>query len=194
MLKFFSRFAIVMTLLCSGSLYAASGHISDNIYIFFHSGPGTNFKILGSLTAGTPIEILKQSDDGQFNKIKDPKGRTGWVKSSFTSSKNSLRVRYDNLQDKLSAIEQQASSSSNSLEQALAKVANLEQSLKQSSDELIQAKNSERLALSKLEGEDAHIRMQWLINGGVLVGFSILFGIALTFLPKKKKKSSGNWS
>ena len=193
MFTFFTRLATIITLFSSFGLSAAPGYISDDVYVYLHSGPGTNYRILGSIIAGTPIEILKASDDGQFNQIKDDKERIGWVKAALTSTSPSVRVNYSKLQQQLAQLQQKTMSASDELTQANNKINKLEQSLKAANGKLLQAQDSERIALAQLKGEDEQIKMQWAMNGGMLVGISILLGVALTYLPKKKKKS-GNWS
>lgn len=194
MFKFFACVTTIFTLFSSFGLYAASGYISDDVYVFIHTGPSNKYKILGSVKAGTPIEILKLSNDGNYQQIVDDKKRTGWIKSEFLSTTPSLRVTNERLQQRLDEINKQSDTTSDNLIQATQKINQLERALQDSNTKLIQAQESERNALSKLKGEDERIKMQWAKNGGMLVGISILFGVALTFLPKKKKKKGGNWS
>jgi SH3 domain protein len=185
--------ATLGALFCSFGLFAASGFVSDDVYAYLHSGPSTKYRIVGSITAGAPIQILKRSDDGKFRQIKDEKGRTGWLKVEFTSTKPSIREHAKKLQQQVTKLEKQDVSSSDALEKAHSRVKKLEHSLNSANKKLQQAQDSERRALSQLKGEDEQLKMQWAINGGMLVGISILFGVVLTFIPKKKKKSS-NWS
>ncbi|NRA84559.1 MAG: TIGR04211 family SH3 domain-containing protein [Gammaproteobacteria bacterium] len=193
MFKFFVQLIAFLALFSSFGLFAASGYISDNLYTFMHSGPSTKYKIIGSITAGAKVEIISTSEDGTYVQITDAKKRTGWVKAEFTSKAPSVRIAYKNLQQQFSQLNQDKSTTSEQLLQATAKINQLEQALDSTNAKLSQAQSSEKSALSQLNGEEEYIKMQWAINGGILVGISILFGIALTFLPKKKKKS-GNWS
>jgi len=193
MALFISRTLALSAIFSSFTLLAAPGFVSDDVYAYMHSGPSTKFRIIGSITAGAPIELLKLSDDRKFRLIKDGKGRSGWLKVEFTSKKASIRQREKSLLEQVKQLKQQDVSSSDAVATAKSRIKKLEHSLNSSNKKLQQAQESERLALSQLKGEDERLKMQWAINGGMLVGISILFGVALTFIPKKKKKNA-NWS
>ena len=183
MALFISRSLAFSVLFSSFSLLAAPGFVSDDVYVYMHSGPSTKFRIIGSITAGTPIELLKLSGDRKFRLIKDSKGRTGWLKVEFTSKKASIRQRQESLKQQVKQLNLQDVSSSDALTTAKSRIKKLEHSLNSSNKKLQQAQESEQHALSQLKGEDEQLKMQWAINGGMLVGISILFGVALTFIP-----------
>ena len=71
----------------TADLEASSSHyIRDDLFIFMHTGPGRNYRILGSIEAGTPITVLARDNDAEFTQITDNEGREGWVESRFVSN------------------------------------------------------------------------------------------------------------
>ena len=50
----------------TADLEASSSHyIRDDLFIFMHTGPGRNYRILGSIEAGTPITVLARDNDAE---------------------------------------------------------------------------------------------------------------------------------
>jgi cell wall-associated NlpC family hydrolase len=48
------------------------------------AGPGTNYRVLGSVPGGTTLKILQQQ--GGWYKVQTPKGSVGWSSSKYVSS------------------------------------------------------------------------------------------------------------
>ena len=70
----------------SDTLEASSSHyIRDDLFIFLHTGPGRNYRILGSVEAGTPITVLDRDADAEFTQVTDDEGRKGWIESKYVT-------------------------------------------------------------------------------------------------------------
>ena len=62
---------IAITLSSSLSLSAQAaennykqGYISDELFIYMHAGPGTNYRILGTVIAGSDVKITGAVENG----------------------------------------------------------------------------------------------------------------------------------
>ena len=66
-------------------------YISDDLYTFLHAGPGRNYRILGSVLAGTRVTQLQIDAENNFVEIIDDKQRTGWVDATFITTESSIR-------------------------------------------------------------------------------------------------------
>lgn len=53
---------------------AEKRYVSDDLSTYVHSGPGTKYRIVGTLNAGEAVELI--STDGGFAQVKDGRGRT----------------------------------------------------------------------------------------------------------------------
>jgi len=62
--------------------FAEVRYVSDDVYIYMHSGPSLNYRIIGTLKVGTKLNTLKYDEGTKFMQVKSPTGRTGWVKNS----------------------------------------------------------------------------------------------------------------
>ncbi len=115
---FSQAFAIFITLsaplFCHAETAAeneqAKAYVSEKLTIFVHKGSSRKFKILGSLTAGDKFEVLEHNNETKFTKIKDKRGRIGWIEDKYisqtASEKELLNTKIENLNQQLSEISQ----------------------------------------------------------------------------------------
>ncbi len=73
-------------------------YVSDNIFTFIHNGPGTQYRILGSVKAGEPLDVKAVNNEAGFTQVVDGRGREGWIKSSELQGEISLRERLPQVQ------------------------------------------------------------------------------------------------
>lgn len=56
------------------------------------SGPGTNFAVIGALSANTPVRIIGRNADSSWWQVEITPGSTGWVASSVVSASHAEAV------------------------------------------------------------------------------------------------------
>ena len=72
----------ILICLCAQQVLADTRYVSDNIFTYIHNGPGTQYRILGSVKAGEPLEVKAVNNDAGFTQVVDGRGREGWIKNS----------------------------------------------------------------------------------------------------------------
>lgn len=171
---------------------AQTRFITDDLYTFIHAGPGRNYRILGSITAGSQVSLLNTSEDNSYVEIMDDKQRTGWVDARFVSEQQSLRLSIPSLQQQLEQTQGQIQSyqvTNEELNQQLTELQSKHKTLQQNYQKLQQLQQQTR---QKLETTGSEEQQEWLIKGGVLALVSLLLGVILTFLPKRRRRND-NW-
>lgn len=167
-----------------------NGYIVDDLYLFMHTGPGKNYRILGSVEAGSPITILNAEQDN-FIQIRDDKAREGWVESQFVTSEPGLRQRLDSANLALS-------DSSNELNTLQSQIPQLEQAnlqlqqdneaLKNNIAELEQALEAQVEASKNKAQTEQHMLLSY--GGGIAIA-GILIGVILTLVLSRRKRYDG---
>jgi len=191
--KFYQSVFALFCIIFSSISAAETGFISDEVYTYLHTGPSAKFRILGSIKAGTSINIIERSEDGTYTKISDNKGREGWIMSEFASTKQSLKQKYAALEEKLNTQLESNQDLSQETMTIKQQTNQLQQEISQLTTSLATAKSDLINAQSQLKGEDEDVKIKWLTRGGLLVLVSFLVGIIVTSLVSKKKTKS-NWS
>jgi SH3 domain protein len=168
------------------------GYISDDLFTFLHTGPGRNYRILGQVVAGTRVTLLQEDTEKNFVEVIDDKQRQGWVDGEFINKQKSLRELMPGLQQQFEEASQTALQLRNDnqlLDQKITELSSLNTTLSRKLDTL-QRENSKITA--ELADHDQTAKMEWFTRGGIVAVISLLLGIILTYLPKKRRRND-NW-
>jgi SH3 domain protein len=167
-------------------------YISDDLFTYLHAGPGRNFRILGSVVAGTRVTLLQEDTENNFVEIIDDKQRTGWVDAEFINVSRSVRELVPGLQQQVEKTEKtilQQRQSSDLLNQQIADITSQNTNLKK---KLSVAEKENAKITQILADYDQTAQMEWFTRGGIVAVISLLLGIILTYLPKKRRRND-NW-
>ena len=169
-----------------------TGYISDDLFIYLHAGAGNNYRILGSVSSGSEIQITGQQKNG-FSQIIDNKQRTGWIESKHLSTEPSLRTIIAELNSKIadqSDIEQQLKAELVTSKQSSAELERDNQQLKSSINTLEQQLAEVR---SQVDNQDAEAKKQWFFNGAIVLAVGLLLGVILPHLGGSKRRKTDSW-
>jgi SH3 domain protein len=167
-------------------------YISDDLFTYLHAGPGRNFRILGTVVAGTRVTLLQEDAEKNFVEIIDDKQRTGWIDAEFISVSSSVRALVPGLQQQVEDTEQtiqQQRESNDLLNQQIADLTSQNTNLK---TKLSDAEKENVQITQTLAHYDQTAQMEWFTRGGIVAVISLLLGIILTYLPKKRRRND-NW-
>ncbi|SQH75188.1 conserved exported protein of unknown function [Shewanella benthica] len=191
MLRFF---ALVGLLLLSPSLLAAGqpGYISDNVYLYLHGGPGTQFRILGSVEAGQAISLLGETQ-GDYTKIIDHKGREGWVEEKMVTRQKSFRQQLHEVQAELNETQSELAQALSSSDNNDVQLSQLKSDLSRAQRDLTKASSERDHATSKLANIKKNERFQMWQEGGIIAAIGLLIGVVLVYLPRPRRKQKNRW-
>lgn len=196
-MKLLTRFILILSLFSPFISIAEennlqSAFISDDLFIYMHSGAGKNYRIVGVVNAGDEIKLTGNVAN-DFTEIVEPKGKIAWVESQYVSQNPSLRNVIAELNAKLASHNENLSHS----EQALTEIKNQLTSVQNKNAALVKEKTKLNAELtdikSKLKDQDQEILTQWFFNGAIVLGIGFLLGIVLPKFAGRKRNSS-SWS
>lgn len=90
------RNILILSLLAAiaGAVHAAPvRYVTDQLEITLRSGESTQHQILRMVPSGTPLEVLEQSEESGYTRVKTPDGTEGWVISRYLDKVPSGRAR-----------------------------------------------------------------------------------------------------
>ncbi|NQZ80723.1 MAG: TIGR04211 family SH3 domain-containing protein [Colwellia sp.] len=170
----------------------AQGFISDELFIYMHSGAGNNYRILGSINSGTEIKLTNE-EENEYTQIIDTRGRTVWVESKYVSAKPGLRYIIAELNEKLANIESvgadldgQLNEANNNTEQLISDKKKLNSEISSLNTELTEVK-------SQLKDQDMNIKREWFFNGAIVLIIGLVLGLLIPQLTARKKSSMDSW-
>lgn len=176
-------------------------YISDELVTYTHSGPGEQYRIVGTLNAGDTVTVLSVNTTAGYAQVRDEKGRTGWLSQNQLSQTPSLKTRVPELEtqvstltEKLNSLDQQWSQRTAALRE---KVASTDTSLTALQQENQTLKNQLTVAQKQLDAANLQLDekqrtliMQWFMYGGGIAGSGLFLGLALPyFMPRRRKNN-----
>jgi len=168
------------------------GFIIDELTIYMHAGPGTNYRILGTITAGTEIEITGQTDK-DYSEIIDEKNRKTWVESKYITNTPGLRFVVAELNEKVDSASDFTSQLDGEVNALKSTIANLQQKNKQLTNETKNLKTTLASTSSKLKSQDTDIQKQWFFNGALVLGFGLILGLILPRFFSRRRSNMDSW-
>lgn len=190
----FRLLTLVGMMLLSSNLLAEgqSRYISDNVFLYLLNGPGTDYRILGSIEAGQPIKLQGETQ-GDYSKIIDHKGREGWVQTNLISSTQSFREQVPALTTELAhakaKLTEVLSSTDNHADERIelkAKLSELEANLANVTQERDQLKNA-------VDNTAQDQRFELWRQGGLIAGMGLILGMILVYLPRPQRRNKKRW-
>lgn len=87
-------FTVSVEIVCANTQY-----VSDELIITLREGKGSEYKIIKSLKAGTPLEIIEESE--QYLKVRTESGSEGWVLKQYVTEETPKPVIIGDLEKKI---------------------------------------------------------------------------------------------
>jgi SH3 domain protein len=189
----------ILICLCAQQALADTRYVSDNISTFIHNGPGTQYRILGSVKAGEPLEVKAVNNEAGFTQVVDGRGRDGWIKNSELQSEISLRERLPQVQKELEELkarlqnlngdnEQRFTEKDGQIAEQSKEIASLKTQLASQIEEMGNLKEQNDALTQSYDNQEHDMQMDWFIRGGAMVGGGILLGILLPMLPRRRSR------
>ncbi|MEG1211133.1 MAG: TIGR04211 family SH3 domain-containing protein [Leclercia sp.] len=175
-------------------------YVSDELNTWVRSGPGDNYRLVGTINASEEVALLQSNPDSSYGQVRDSSGRTAWIPLKELSTNPSLRTRVPDLEnqvktltDKLANIDNTWNQRTAEMQQKVAQSDGVINGLKDENqklkNELIVAQKKVSAANLQLDDKQRTIIMQWFMYGGGVLGVGLLVGLALPHLiPSRKRK------
>lgn len=205
MKRFLTALAIVTMMTVAPVAFSQNNYISDELFTYMHSGPGTKYRIIGSVDAGTKITLLGRHPNTGYTQIKDDKGRNGWVESKHVTKKSGLKIRVPALEAELKQLKASLSDAQNnsqkknqglikSLALRTTQVENLELHTNELNQKLIDAQSEIRELTARIDTQKDDLLMRYFTYGGIVAGIGLLFGLVLPHVIPRRRKNQNGWA
>lgn len=186
-------FAVLITAISMQAKANVEGYITDDLTIFMHSGPGTNYRIIGTINAGAKLHTTGKTSSG-YSEIVDEKKRIAWVETEHVTRQPGLRYVVDDINEQLTNYKNSSVEFDGEINQLKSDVslANQENNKLQAELKTIQQQLAQ--TQSKLKDQDTSVKREWFFNGAVVLGLGLLLGLILPkFFARRRSSSMAKW-
>ncbi|MCG9623472.1 MULTISPECIES: TIGR04211 family SH3 domain-containing protein [Vibrio] len=196
---------IMVSLLAAPAALAQDRYIADKLFTYMHSGPSSQYRIIGSINAGDKVRLLSTNRENGYSQVQDSRGRKGWVETKYVTTQESMAVRLPRLEKELTEAKsllanarQTANSEKDglvsSLEARNKQIAELEQNYSDISSQLTSSQTEIRELRAKLDTQKEDLLLRYFMYGGGVAGAGLLFGLILPHIIPRRKKSPNGWA
>ncbi|MBS1206514.1 MAG: hypothetical protein H6R25_3413 [Proteobacteria bacterium] len=173
-------------------------YVSDELNTWVRSGPGDNYRLVGTVNAGEEVSLLQQNND--YGQVRDSTGRTVWIPLKELSAEPSLRTRVPELENQVKTLTEKLNNIDNTWNQRTAEmqqkvaqsdgvISGLKDENQKLKNELIVAQKKVNAANLQLDDKQRTIIMQWFMYGGGVLGAGLILGLLLPhMIPSRKRK------
>lgn len=169
------------------------GYISDDLSIYMHTGPGTNYRILGTIKAGTEVKRTGKSEKG-YSEIIDDKNRNAWVEKKYLTTKPGLRFIVAELNGKIAISSDYTNQLDGEANQLRSSVELLSKDKKKLLTQLKQVEQQLKITTNKVKDQDTKILTQRFYNGAIVLGVGLILGLIIPRFFARRKSSMNSWS
>ena len=185
-------------------------YVTDSFKLPMRSGGSANHRIMRMVPSGTPLEVLETNDEG-FVKVRTPERVVGWMSSRDLMNEASPRDRVLQLESRNTILDEE----NRKMREENANVQAVHKDLDQCNTQLAEIRRTAAQTLSideenrKLQQDMAALREQmnlleqqsntlrsdtsrdWFLSGAAVVLGSLILGLAIPFIPWRRKRSWG---
>ncbi|WP_051008798.1 MULTISPECIES: TIGR04211 family SH3 domain-containing protein [Halomonas] len=171
--------------------------VSGDLTTFVRSGPTDGYRIVGTLTAGDPVELLETQ--GDYSRVRSQSGDVVWVPSSDLQGEPSAKVRLPELEARVEELSEELSGINETWESRMAsvtetldvreqRIAELEQRNQALASESEDAGARVRQLQARLDTQEEDLLMRYFMYGGGVAGAGLLVGLIVPHLPRRRRK------
>jgi len=188
-------------------------YVDDTLVIVMRAGDGNNYKVIRSLSSGTPLQYLQSS--GEFSRVRASDGTEGWVLTRYLSKAPIAREQLKNANQQLAKLTAQNKELTKELNTTTKENATLSDEnrklneqiqnfrtvaakpieLQEENQSLTKAKVSLENDKQMLEQEVQVLRDQsdkrWFLAGAGVLLCGMFLGL---MIPKMRRRRKSDWS
>lgn len=164
--------------------------ISDALVVYLHSGPGNQYRIVGTLPAGT--SVVRLTEENNYAQIEYEENKRAWLPKEHLTFTPGLSTQLSELQATFTEQSQRLAELEQTSSQLQLDLTRITLERDQAQQELVQLSRSNERLTSELDQTQASFWQQPMVLGSTILLFGLIFGL---LLPKMipSRRNSDRW-
>ncbi|PKM17566.1 MAG: TIGR04211 family SH3 domain-containing protein [Gammaproteobacteria bacterium HGW-Gammaproteobacteria-15] len=188
LLVLFSAWLLALSAQASAQDGSKPAFISDALFVFLHSGPNNQYRIIGTVNAGQSVTFLREDSATGYAEIQVD-GKTGWLPKEhvtytpgLVTQLEKLKAEYAQYNETVNALEQQRDQLNSQLNEAVSE-------RQKAVEQLEQANRAYEQLKVQLENTQSSIWEKPMVLGSLILLAGLIFGLLLPLLMPKRRNS-----
>lgn len=176
--------------------------VSDSLNTYVRSGPTEGYRIVGTLSSGTRVQLLRTQ--GDYSQVRGENGDAVWIPNSDLQEVPGQAERLPALELKVTELstelkninetwETRVQGMQETLDTRKKLIDELEANRSALDIELNQARSELREAQAQLGSEQKQVLMRYMVYGGSIAGVGLLAGLILPTMFRLRRKRNDQW-
>ena len=176
--------------------------VSDSLNTYVRSGPTDGYRIVGTLTSGEKVELVRTQ--GDYSQVRSESGNTVWIPSRDLQSVPGQAERLPSLEQKVADLSAELKGIDDAWKVRVQGMQETLDSRKKLIDELQAARGALdaeltttrsqlRDAQAQLGNEQQQVLMRYMVYGGSIAGAGLLLGLILPTMLRVRRKRNDQW-
>ncbi|MGG2399685.1 TIGR04211 family SH3 domain-containing protein [Pseudomonas sp. SH1-B] len=176
--------------------------VSDSLNTYVRSGPTDGYRIVGTLTSGEKVELLRTQ--GDYSQVRSESGSSVWIPSRDLQSVPGQAERLPQLEQKVADLSAELKGIDDAWKARVQGMQETLDSRKKLIDELQAARSALdaeltstrsqlRDAQAQLGNEQQQALMRYMAYGGSIAGAGLLLGLILPTMLRVRRKRNDQW-
>ncbi len=189
LLVLFSVYGLTLSGSAAAQEESRPAFISDALFVYLHSGPSNQYRIVGTINAGQSVTYLGEDAESGYAQIQYEDNKTGWLPKEYVSytpglvsQLEQLKADYASHNETILELEQQRDQLNGQLNQAVAE-------RQTALDQLEQANRAYDQLKLQVESTKTSIWQNPMVLGSIILLAGLLFGLILPLLLPKRRNS-----
>lgn len=161
--------------------------VSDDLFTYLRAGPGKGYRLLGSVNAGTKIQLLQVDREAGYAEIIDNRQRTGWIEIRYVSRNQSIRDDIKDLQNLLVEKEEDVQNMNTQVASVMQNLANSDEQKTKLNRQITQQLEDISRLNEQIEKRERTNNMLWFTRGSILGVSALLIGYTLGIFGRRRK-------
>lgn len=163
--------------------------ISDALFVYIHSGPSNQYRIIGTVNAGDNVQLLAEDEETGYVQIQFEGNRRGWLPKQYVTDTPGMAVQLAELNEQLqlqSSKLRQLEQTNQQLNEALQE---REQAYQKTREQLQVADRAYEQLQQQFDVEHGSIWQNPKVLGAAILGIGLLFGLLLPLLIPRRRNN-----
>ncbi|MGH8352893.1 MAG: TIGR04211 family SH3 domain-containing protein [Pseudomonas sp.] len=176
--------------------------VSDSLNTYVRSGPTDGYRIVGTLTSGQKVELLRTQDD--YSQVRGENGDAVWIPSRDLQEMPGQAERLPQLEQKVAELSAELEGINDTwktrvqgmqetLDSRKTLIDELQAARTALDSELNQAHSELRDVQAQLGEENQQVLMRYMVYGGGIAGAGLFAGLILPTLLRVRRKRNDQW-
>lgn len=161
----------MVSLAAAGAAGADDAWVSGKVSLNLRRGPGTQYKIIGKVTAEDHVEVL-DSKEG-WRQVLTDRERKGWIPAGYLVGTAPASVRLGAAEEKLAGVERELAASRAEAQAETQRLRELAASLARQNRDISSRDEDQRTRIERLQTANREMQTalrwrEWLVGAGIL--------------------------